>query len=387
VEKFSIAFPTHLQFENKYIPLLLKHNNNLVFAYSFSSKIDANFRTTLKNKVLFFKLPLLSSHKVFLKTIKFLNLPDYYSYIFKVILFDILIANKISKDSSKVVFTSPLLINTIKKCKKLGKTVILEAGNSEPIREYNLITSHYRKFNIKSNYIYGDKFYWKTVFQSLQLSDYNITLSKQSHNIYIKSGLYNNEKFKCIQLNGTHFLKDPNRVEFKRKAFISTAFHNFIKGTHLLLLAWKKSNIKNIPLIILGRLSDDIKEFINKYGPFENVVFEGYSNNVESFYYNYDAVGILLSLSEGAGRVVPEMLAFGFPMIVTLDASCDLIVDNYNGFIVDVNNLSEIENKLKYFANDWNNVKLFNSNAINSQSHRNLADFSTDLGNFIVSKL
>ena len=30
---------------------------------------------------------------------------------------------------------------------------------------------------------------------------------------------------------------------------ISTAFHNFIKGTHRLLLAWKAARIKNIPFL------------------------------------------------------------------------------------------------------------------------------------------
>ena len=70
-----------------------------------------------------------------------------------------------------------------------------------------------------------------------------------------------------------------------------------------------------------------MKEFIKTYGPFQNVRYVGFQGDLRSWYQDYDAVGVLMSLSEGAGRTTPEMMSFGFPMITSPDATCDIVKD------------------------------------------------------------
>ena len=311
--------------------------------------------------------------------------PQYYSYMSKNIMFDYLISNRVSKDNSRILFTSPLLENTVRKAKQSGKIVVLEAGNSEPEREHKRIKDEYEKFHIKNRYIYGDSRYRDICKKSFELADKIITISNVSKTTYEKAG-YDMNKFHLISLAGTNFeIQKEIKTENKKKAFISTAFHSFIKGTHRLLLAWRRADIKDIPLLIVGNMCEDMKEFIEKYGPFENVIFVGARYDLNEWYKNYDAVGILLSLSEGAVRVTPELMSFGFPMIVSEDATCDLVKDQENGFIVNPFDEEEIAEKIKYFAQNWENVHEMNLSVLKSINNRTITDYSLEVADYLMS--
>ena len=232
-------------------------------------------------------------------------------------------------------------------------------------------------------HIYGDKRYKQTVKASFDLADYIISISEVAENTYRSAG-YDMNKFCRILLTGTDFPTQENIVETgKEKVFITTAFHNFIKGTHRLLLAWKEAQIKDKKLLVVGRLCEDMQEFIKKYGPFENVQFIGQINNLKEWYMQYDAVGVLISLSEGAVRVTPEMMSFGFPMIVSPDATCDIVRDGYNGKIVDPFDQDGLVEVLQYFAGDWNHVYELRGQVLDSVARRTVKDYSLELGAFL----
>ena len=152
-----------------------------------------------------------------------------------------------------------------------------------------------------------------------------------------------------------------------------------------MLLAWRRADIKDIPLLIVGNMCEDMKEFIEKYGPFENVIFVGARYDLNEWYKNYDAVGILLSLSEGAVRVTPELMSFGFPMIVSEDATCDLVKDQENGFIVNPFDEEEIAEKIKYFAQNWENVHEMNLSVLKSINNRTITDYSLEVADYLMS--
>ncbi len=314
------------------------------------------------------------------------HIPVYKMFLFKIKLLEYLYSEKVVKDDSQILFTSPLFLKTIKKAKAAGKTVVLEAGNSEPQREYERIRRDYEEYGIKHIYIYGDPIFKDTCNKSFLLADYIITISKTSRKTYIDAG-YPADKLVLIPLTGTDFpCQDIDANENKQKVFITTAFHNFIKGTHRLLLAWKEAKVSNIPLIVVGRICEDLQEFIEKYGPFENVVFTGYvEGSLKNFFKQYDAVGILMSLSEGAVRTTPELMSFGFPMIVSLDATCDIVEDGKNGYVIDYKDTKNLINRIKWFANDWNRVHTMRSVVLSSVSHRTVEDYSRECAKFILN--
>lgn len=310
--------------------------------------------------------------------------PQYYAYLYRIKTLDWIFANRIAKDNSKIIYTSSLFNRTISKAKKAGKIVVISAGNSEATREYNRIRHEYDLFNIKHRYIYGDKRFCDSRLKGLAQADFVITISEVSRKTYSDAGC-DMSKFKLIPLTGTDFpihYEAPKKD--RKKAFISTAFHNFVKGTQRLLLAWQKADIESVPLVIVGRQCEDIQEFVRKYGPFKNVQFLGYvKGSLQDFYREYDAVGVLMSLSEGAVRTTPELMSFGFPMIVSPDATCDLVEDGRNGFVVDPFDDKLLVERLRWFAEDWNRVNQLREDVLSSVSNRTMRDFSLDVADYL----
>lgn len=369
-------------FGHDWIVLRERLGNHLCNWYSMatpqqkkSNKVDALVLSTIPYYVA----------RLSIKIIKLHIIPRYYIWWMKQAVTDYVMSKRIANDESKIVFCLAVHKRTIKKSLKKGKKVVVFAANSEPLREYNRIKTDYVKYKIKKQYIYGNYRYESLLSKMTHMATNVINITEVSRNTYTNAG-YDINKSALILDTGCNF---PRQVvddgKGKKKAFITTAFHSFIKGTHRLLLAWQKAGIKDIPLYIVGGLCEDMEEFILKYGPFENVHFEGPRYDLKDWYKQFDAVGITLSLSEGSGRVTPEMMTFGFPMIVSKDATCDLIRDGYNGTIVDVLDEKEIIMALKYFAEDWSRVYAIKENVLQSVGTKTSADFNVEIADYLIS--
>lgn len=317
--------------------------------------------------------------------IKFHIVPRYYSWWVRQWATDLMISDKIANDQSQVVFCLAVHKRTITKCTKKGKQVVVFAANSEPIREHNRVLADYEKYGITKRHIYGDKKYEYLLADMTKMASKMINITKVSQKTFEDAG-YDMSKSHLILDTGCNY---PRMIEVpdspRKKAFITTAFHSFVKGTHRLLLAWKKAGIKDVTLYVVGGICEDMEEFIKKFGPFENVSFEGARYDLKDWYKQFDAVGITLSLSEGSGRVTPEMMSFGFPMIVSKDATCDLVKDGYNGSVIEVTNEEEIINTLKYYANDWSRVDALRKNVLESVGNRTCEEFNIEIADYLVT--
>lgn len=387
MDKISIAISSTYGNQGKYLPLLNQLGDELCYAYGIGFPRNYQYTDEPLKKMRLTKIPSRISGFIVNPFGKILHYPQYYTYWSNVKLCDAFFAGKAAKDDSRVIFTNPLLTDTVRKSKEAGKLVVVEAGNSEPAREHERIIKEYELFGIKNKYVYGNPGFRDACMKSYDLADYIITISHVSARTYEDAG-YDMDKFKFIPLTGTDMpVQDIHANTGKKKAFISTAFHNFIKGTHRLLLAWQKAGIKDIPLIIAGRLCEDMQEFIDKYGPFENVIYAGHQSALQEWYKQFDAVGVLMSLSEGAGRTTPEMMSFGFPMIVSPDATCDIVLDGWNGYIVDPYNENALVEKLLWFADQWERVYQMRRDTLAAVSQRSVYDFSVELGEFLLSLL
>ena len=320
--------------------------------------------------------------------LKILKLPAHKAFLMRLELFDRFAAVRASADDSSVVLVDMMLPRTASACKNMGKTVVVYTGSSFPGRECARIHEEYEKYGIKSNTLFGDKRYKEKCCASLNICDYYIAITEVSAKTYFNAG-YSKDKCVVIPKNGTDFeiYRDAATTQTGERAFVSTAFHSFSKGTHRLLDAWNNLKSDSAKLYIIGDLHDDMREFIKKYGPFKNVVFTGplSRDQMREMYKKLDAVGILMSLSEGAGKVTPEMMSFGFPQIVSPDATCDLIIDGFNGFIVETEDTAGLVNKLKWFAEDWNRVHEMRNNVYQSVTRRKMIDFSIELGEYLMS--
>ena len=79
------------------------------------------------------------------------------------------------------------------------------------------------------------------------------------------------------------------------------------------------------------------------------------------------------------------MMSFGYPMITSSDATCDIVKNGENGFVINPLNEQEIIDKLHYFADNWNNVKNMRSNVLKSVNKRTVKDFAEDVADYVMS--
>lgn len=385
MNEISVIISGNYGDSNKYRSMLTRLGESLCYAYGGGFARNYKFKDEPINKMRLSKIPSRTSRLIVEPFCRIVGKPRYYNYMSKVAMTDIMFSGKVAEDDSRIVFANPLLHRTVKSAKRKGKYVVVEAGNSEPRREHDRIMSEYQKFGINHRYIYGDERFRNSVLKSYELADKIITISRQSERTYIDGGCYP-EKLHFIPMTGTDFpISEKSSDDDKQKAFISTGFHSFIKGTHRLLLAWRRAKIEKIPLIIVGTLCEDMQEFIKKNGPFDNVIYAGFQNNLSKFYGKYDGVGILMSLSEGAVRTTPEMMSCGFPMITSPDATCDIVKDGVNGFIINFDDEMALAERLVFFASNWEKVARMRDEVIQSVSHRSMTDFSMELGEYLLS--
>lgn len=289
------------------------------------------------------------------KVSKFFGINDKYNYLLGEFSTGIIFSGKVAKDDSNIIYVKPRPYRIISKAKSKNKYVIIDAGEMHPKHTLQVCRYEREKFGLKYKSIYENKYAVNQFEKSLKLADKIILNSNASLISYRENGIDNN---KLLVLNlGIDNISNNQKCcisKGKEMAFFCTAFHSIVKGTHRLLLAWEKSNT-NSKLFIVGGIRKDMQEFINKYGPFKNVIFTGALNREELFnlYNEYNPVGVLLSFSEGYGRSVAEYLNLGIPVIVSPVSTCDLIENGKQGIIVDPTDEEEIVKYIQLLSSDF----------------------------------
>ncbi len=78
-------------------------------------------------------------------------------------------------------------------------------------------------------------------------------------------------------------------------------------------------------------------------------------------------VFVLNSIQDGFGMVLSQALASGVPVIATnATGALDIIVNDYNGYIIDVNQNNEIAQKIEYLYHNSDKLNEFKNNAFES---------------------
>lgn len=366
-----------------YLPMLYELGENLEKCYGVGFPRGYEFGSEPVDKMFLTKIPRYLKRFIYHPFCKLTHRNDFYALYWQSLAFDRFVASRLKDDGSNILFTKANMCETIKRAKVMGKKIVIFGADSEPRRQYDRYISECKLYKIQNKMGYGFPEFRDSYEYGYKNADKIVSISELSKKTYVDAG-YDESIIKVIPLIGSRFEVGirPYNGE-KQKAFISTAFHSILKGTHRLLEAWEKAKIEDIPLIIIGNLYGDMQEYVKNHAPFHNVIFAGNQNDLKKYYTSLDAVGILFSFSEAAVRVTPEMLSMGFPMIVSRDATCDIVKNGVNGFIVDQTNIDEVVEKLHYFSDDWNRVHQMQGNAINSVNNTTTTDFGREVGAYL----
>ncbi len=113
------------------------------------------------------------------------------------------------------------------------------------------------------------------------------------------------------------------------------------KGVHHLLMAWRKLNLKDAELWLVGSVHDEIKPYLEKLGG-DDVKVVGFAREPEN-YLRQSTVHVFPSQCEGSAKVTYEAAACGLPQITTREAG-DVVQDGVQGIIIqpgDIDALAE----------------------------------------------
>lgn len=138
------------------------------------------------------------------------------------------------------------------------------------------------------------------------------------------------------------------------------------KGILQILEAAQELHEYNIEFNIVGMGREYCSELYESYEKY--VKFRGRVPFEElQMYYGTSHIFIFPSMGEGFGLVLPEALSSGLPVIASHNcAGPDLVIEGYNGFLIDAGNSKQLADKILWFYNNMDQLPQMQENAINS---------------------
>lgn len=112
-----------------------------------------------------------------------------------------------------------------------------------------------------------------------------------------------------------------------------------------------------------GSEQENLKSYVHEKNLTSHVIFHGSINDpkrIASFYSNAKAT-VLTSLFEGFPNVLVESISFGTPVVAfdCMSGPKDIIVDQVNGYLIELNNANEFQEKLmKTIEIDWDRASV-----------------------------
>ena len=156
-------------------------------------------------------------------------------------------------------------------------------------------------------------------------------------NDYKNSGkkLYNNDEGLVIFGNSGRLVEQKGQIHLVEAAKILKE-----KGYSFRILIAGK-----------GKLEEYLKEKINEYNLYNEVVLLGFTDKIEEFMNSID-VFVFPSYFEGSANAILEAMYFAKP-VVCFDVSSmpELVEDNENGYLVEYRNIGELTQKMENFLN------------------------------------
>ncbi len=164
------------------------------------------------------------------------------------------------------------------------------------------------------------------------------------------------EKYEELGINAGDFLiGNVARLETRKgHQFLLDAFRNVVeeqKDGHVKLLIIGEGNKRKY-----------LENYVKELNLGDKVIFTGYREEVEELMALMD-IFVLTSLREGLPRVLVQAAAVGMPSVAfNVDGVPEIIKDNFNGFLVKVKDVEQLENRIVKYMNNKELVLLHGRN-------------------------
>ena len=340
-----------LQKKNVLFSIITSYPKYLVLKYKIKDELIKSIfiKEIIERVLLKLKLNFILSKMYFYLNSLFENLSTKFIEFNKI---DILVAWSGSAEKS------------FKKINLLKKNIIkiLERGSTHISFQNKILEEEFKKLKIDKIPI--DKRIIEKEIREYNLSDYIFVPSAFAKKTFIENGI--NEK-KIIKVpygtNLDEFYAEENIS--KQFTIISTGHISVRKGSLYLLEAFNELNLDDSKLLMVGNIEKELFPFLKPFFLNPNIIFQKHVNQkkLRSFYNNSNLF-VTSSLEEGLAVVQIQAMACGLPLICTPNSGGEeLIEEGKNGFVCPIRDKDYLKNKIIYFYNNREELKIFGKNS------------------------
>ena len=171
------------------------------------------------------------------------------------------------------------------------------------------------------------------VLEEYDLADLILVLSEKAEETFLAAGLAREKLFRHQRgVDVARFTPAEKPPEKFTAVFVGALIKR--KGVHHLLEVWRRLNLKNAELVLVGAVHDEMRPYLAEFAG-ENVKLPGFVGRVEDCY-RAASVHVFPSECEGSAKCTYEAAACGLPQITTRESG-DVVRDGVNGLIIPPN--------------------------------------------------
>lgn len=303
-------------------------------------------------------------HASFFEKLKIV--PAKFQYALKDNLYDLLALPKIEETDIFHVWNGHGFY-CLDKAKKLGAVTVVERASSHINTYERILKEEYKRWGINLSPVLP----WakKRLLAEYQKADFISTPSEFSYESMIQERVAEGKLVKLPYGVDTQiftpFVGDKNIVEklpssvktYLGEGFTSKPFTvvfagqvGFRKGVVYLLEAWKKLDLSNAVLLVLGEVLSEFTDIVAKYKDVPTIKFAGFQPAVPFF--QAADVFVFPSLEEGSALVTYEALSCGVPVVTTFESG-SVVEDGMEGFLVKPRDVDSLADRLKLLYKDY----------------------------------
>ena len=250
-------------------------------------------------------------------------------------------------------------LKSIRAARRIGAKTILECGSTHRYFSEKILNEEYERYGIKN--VKPPEYSRQSSLEEIDLSDFIFLTSEFAQKTFIDAGIGENKLFVMRRGVNLERFKPPERKDKKFKVLFVGRL-SLRKGIQYLLEAWKKLDIKDAELILVGTVDDNIKPILSEYTNINNIVFKGFLKNPSEIF-KESTIFVFPSLEEGSAKVTYEAMAAGLPVITT-ENSGSVVRNGMDGFIIPIRDSEAIREKISYFYENPEKIEIMSARAL-----------------------
>lgn len=245
---------------------------------------------------------------------------------------------------------------SIRVAHRKGSITFIDRGSAEIRAQRDTLIREFKKVGLNVLPI-SEKIVRKAILEADE-TDFVVVPSTFVRNTFIDAG-YPEEKIilNPLGVDLERFAPKDDRPQDDVFRVIYMGILSIQKGVHYLIQAWKKLNIHDGELLLVGSFEKLSKKIITKAKETERVVFRGGTATPEREFKKSD-IFAFPSNQDGFGSVVLEAMACGLPVIVSENTGAkDCVRDGIDGFIIPTADVDALCDRINYFYKNRGKVE------------------------------